>query len=192
MKLEIIILLITGFFVINVYNDGKYFNKLKQWKKYYQMAFYGFIGLSLLLFIRKYPYQSKDLCIQANNFVKFAPMDKESKDMLSPILKFASHNYNNNNYRNNSSEYQENSQIKRMLNSGSNANSNVKRSVGETKKKYIAAQQNWKCGKCGCMLPAWFEVDHKLRLEYGGSNHISNLEALCRNCHGEKTALEKL
>jgi hypothetical protein len=192
MKLEIIILLITGFFVINVYNDGKYFNKLKQWKKYYQMAFYGFIGLSLLLFIRKYPYQSKDLCIQANNFVKFAPMDKESKDMLSPILKFASHNYNNNNYRNNSSEYQENSQIKRMLNSGSNANSNVKRSVGETKKKYIAAQQNWKCGKCGCMLPAWFEVDHKLRLEYGGSNHISNLEALCRNCHGEKTAKEKL
>jgi len=192
MKLEIIILLITGFFVINVYNDGKYFNKLKQWKKYYQMAFYGFIGLSLLLFIRKYPYQSKDLCMQANNFVKFAPMDKESKDMLSPILKFASHNYNNNNYRNNSSEYQENSQIKRMLNSGSNANSNVKRSVGETKKKYIAAQQNWKCGKCGCMLPAWFEVDHKLRLEYGGSNHISNLEALCRNCHGEKTAKEKL
>jgi hypothetical protein len=192
MKLEIIILLITGFFVINVYNDGKYFNKLKQWKKYYQMAFYGFIGLSLLLFIRKYPYQSKDLCIQANNFVKFAPMDKESKDMLSPILKFASHNYNNYNYRNNSSEYQENSQIKRMLNSGSNANSNVKRSVGETKKKYIAAQQNWKCGKCGCMLPAWFEVDHKLRLEYGGSNHISNLEALCRNCHGEKTAKEKL
>jgi hypothetical protein len=192
MKLEIIILLITGFFVINVYNDGKYFNKLKQWKKYYQMAFYGFIGLSLLLFIRKYPYQSKDLCIQANNFVKFAPMDKDSKDMLSPILKFASHNYNNYNYRNNSSEYQENSQIKRMLNSGSNANSNVKRSVGETKKKYIAAQQNWKCGKCGCMLPAWFEVDHKLRLEYGGSNHISNLEALCRNCHGEKTAKEKL
>jgi hypothetical protein len=122
MKLEIIILLITGFFVINVYNDGKYFNKLKQWKKYYQMAFYGFIGLSLLLFVRKYPYQSKDLCIQANNFVKFAPMDKDSKDMLSPILKFASHNYNNNNYRNNSSEYQENSQIKRMLNSGSNAN----------------------------------------------------------------------
>jgi hypothetical protein len=192
MKLEIIILLITGFFVINVYNDGKYFNKLKQWKKYYQMAFYGFIGLSLLLFIRKYPYQSKDLCMQANNFVKFAPMDKESKDLLSPILKFASHNYNNYNYRNNSSEYQDNSQIKRMLNSGSNANSNVKRSVGETKKKYIAAQQNWKCGKCGCMLPAWFEVDHKLRLEYGGSNHISNLEALCRNCHGEKTALEKL
>jgi 5-methylcytosine-specific restriction endonuclease McrA len=191
MKLEIIILALTGFFIINIYKDGKYLNMLKQWKKYYQMAFYGFIGLSLLLFIKKYPSQTKDLCLQANNFVKFTPIDKESKDLLSPILKFASHNYNNyNNY--NSSDYHESSQIKRMSNSGSNANSNVKRSVGETKKKYIAAQQNWKCGKCGCMLPAWFEVDHKLRLEYGGSNHISNLEALCRNCHGEKTALEKL
>jgi hypothetical protein len=187
MKLEIIILLVTGFFVINVYKDGKYLNMLKKWKKYYQMAFYGFIGLSLLLFIKKYPSQSKDLCLQANNFVKFTPIDKESKDLLSPILKFASYNYNN--YNN---EYQDSSNIKRILTSGSNANSNVKRSVGETKKKYIAAQQNWKCGKCGCMLPAWFEVDHKLRLEYGGSNHISNLEALCRNCHGEKTALERL
>jgi hypothetical protein len=184
MKLEIIILLITGFFVINVYKDGKYLNMLKKWKKYYQMAFYGFIGLSLLLFIKKYPSQSKDFCLQANNFVKFTPIDKESKDLLSPILKFASHNYNN--------EYNDTSQIKRILTSGSNTNSNVKRSVGETKKKYIAAQQNWKCGKCGCMLPAWFEVDHKLRLEYGGSNHISNLEALCRNCHGKKTALERL
>ena len=111
--------------------------------------------------------------------------------MLSPLLKFATYNYNSSN-ASNSSTFQENSQINRMLTSGSNANSNVKRSVSETKKKYIAAQQNWRCGKCGCQLPAWFEVDHKLRLEYGGSNHISNLEALCRNCHGEKTALEKL
>ena len=191
MKLELIVIVITGFFILNVYNDGKYLTMLKQWKKYYQMAFYGFIGLSLLLFIKKYPAHSKDLCIQANNFVKFTPIDKESKDLLSPLLKFATYNYNSSN-SSNSSTFQENSQINRMLTSGSNANSNVKRSVSETKKKYIAAQQNWRGGKCGCQLPAWFEVDHKLRLEYGGSNHISNLEALCRNCHGEKTALEKL
>lgn len=149
-----------------------------------------FYWIIIIIIYKKYPSQSKDLCLQANNFVKFTPIDKESKDLLSPILKFASYNYNN--YNNYNNEYQDSSNIKRILTSGSNANSNVKRSVGETKKKYIAAQQNWKCGKCGCMLPAWFEVDHKLRLEYGGSNHISNLEALCRNCHGEKTALERL
>ena len=68
----------------------------------------------------------------------------------------------------------------------------TKRSVSETKKKYVAARQNWRCGKCQNQLSAWFEVDHKIRLEYGGSNHVDNLVALCRECHGEKTALENL
>ena len=30
------------------------------------------------------------------------------------------------------------------------------------------------------------------RLEYGGSNNVDNLVALCRNCHGKKTAIENL
>ena len=62
----------------------------------------------------------------------------------------------------------------------------------ETKKKYVAANQNWICKHCGKQLPAWFEVDHVVKLEYGGSNGIENLEALCRDCHGKKTALENL
>ena len=78
---------------------------------------------------------------------------------------------------------------KRLFHSGKHT---TKRSVSETKKKYVAANQNWKCGKCNQQLTAWFEVDHKIRLDSGGSNHINNLIALCRNCHGEKTALENL
>ena len=39
MKLELLILLITGFLVINIYHDGKYLKIIKSWKKYYQMAF---------------------------------------------------------------------------------------------------------------------------------------------------------
>ena len=31
-----------------------------------------------------------------------------------------------------------------------------------------------------------------MKLEYGGSNNIENLEALCRDCHGKKTAMENL
>ena len=68
----------------------------------------------------------------------------------------------------------------------------TKRSVSETKKKYVASNQNWKCGDCQKQLNAWFEVDHKTRLEYGGSNHIDNLVALCRECHGKKTTIENL
>jgi hypothetical protein len=41
-------------------------------------------------------------------------------------------------------------------------------------------------------LKAWFEVDHVKRLDQGGSNDISNLVALCRNCHGKKTSMENI
>ena len=181
MKLEFLIIIITGFIVMNIYHDGKYLRMIKEWKKYYQMAFYAFIGLSLFIFIRKNPSQGKDLCSHAHNFVKFMPMDKDSGDFLSPILKMSSNSFGSNT----------SPQFKRMMNSGGNSNT-VKPSVSETKKKYIASQQNWKCGKCNCQLPAWFEVDHKVRLEHGGDNHINNLEALCRDCHGRKTMLSQL
>ena len=68
----------------------------------------------------------------------------------------------------------------------------TKRSVSETKKKFVAARQNWKCGDCESQLKASFEVDHIVRLEHGGSNEIDNLVALCRECHGEKTTIENL
>ena len=68
----------------------------------------------------------------------------------------------------------------------------TKRSVSETKKKFVASRQQWCCKHCQDQLNAWFEVDHKVRLEHGGSNHVDNLEALCRECHGKKTAMENL
>ncbi len=64
--------------------------------------------------------------------------------------------------------------------------------VSETKKKYVASSQGWKCATCGVQLPGSFEVDHIIRLEHGGTNEINNLRAQCRNCHGEKTAMENL
>jgi 5-methylcytosine-specific restriction endonuclease McrA len=77
----------------------------------------------------------------------------------------------------------------RIANSGKNG---TKRSVSETKKKYVAAQQDWKCGDCDSQLDHTFEIDHKVRLEYGGGNDVQNLIALCRNCHGKKTASENM
>jgi 5-methylcytosine-specific restriction endonuclease McrA len=68
----------------------------------------------------------------------------------------------------------------------------TKRSVSETKKKYVASQQNWRCGQCNSQLNHTYEIDQRVRLEYGGSNDVNNLVALCRNCHGEKTAKENM
>ena len=69
----------------------------------------------------------------------------------------------------------------------------VKRSVSETKKKYVASVQDWKCGHCKQKLNAWFEVDHIASLGSGlGNNEVNNLVALCRECHGKKTAMENM
>ena len=56
----------------------------------------------------------------------------------------------------------------------------------------MASQQNWKCEQCNRQLTHTFEIDHRIRLEYGGRNEISNLVALCRNCHGNKTSFENM
>ena len=56
------------------------------------------------------------------------------------------------------------------------------------KKKYVASSQNWKCATCAKQLKHTFQVDHKLDLQFGGTNQVENLEALCNDCHAEKTA----
>ena len=145
------------------------------------MATWGFIGLSLYILMKRSPSRSRELMMHLNKFIQYMPIDKQAKHLFNPVFNMTARE-------------------DRILQSGeSGYNSNIisnttktKRSVSETKKKYVAASQNWLCGKCNTQLPAWFEVDHRTRLDQGGSNHVSNLVALCRNCHGEKTALENL
>jgi 5-methylcytosine-specific restriction endonuclease McrA len=61
----------------------------------------------------------------------------------------------------------------------------VKRSVSGLLKKKVGAKQSWRCNKCSVMLDETYEVNHIVPLEQGGTNHESNLEALCRTCHGK-------
>jgi hypothetical protein len=200
MKIELLIIGITAFFILNTYSDGKYVKLVKSWKKYYQMAGIGFVGLSAYIFMKKYPSHSQNLLTHANGMIKYMPIDKEASDLLSPLLSMSSGGaFAYGGGGGGGGTYQ---QEQRILNSGrlpnrennanGSANKNVKRSVSETKKKYVAAQQGWNCGGCKKQLPAWFEVDHKIRLDNGGSNNVDNLVALCRDCHGKKTAFENL
>jgi len=191
MKFELLIFGVTAFFIANTYYDNKYIDMMKHWKKYYQMIGIGFVGISAYVFLKKYPDQSRTLFTHANSVVKYLPIDRNTTHFLTPILDLA--------------RYGETSpQERRMMNSGqptssayvgaggSSSAKTTKRSVSETKKKYVAASQGWKCADCKEQLQAWFEVDHTVRLDSGGTNHIDNLVALCRNCHGKKTAMENL
>ena len=196
MRIEIIIFLITGFLIANLYYDGKLVKKLFSFKKYYQMAGIGLAGLFFYYMIKKNPLNAGQMISTTNDYLKYLPIDKGTSNLLNPILDFTSkQNYNNDQQLNTMGNFivhQENQMggyEKKILNSGKKA---TKRSVSETKKKFVAARQNWKCGDCQDQLNAWFEVDHKIRLEYGGSNHVDNLVALCRDCHGKKTTIENL
>lgn len=193
MRIELLIIAATAFFVANTYKDGLYVAKLKSWKKYYQMIGIAFVGISSYAYIKKYPGNSQGFLQSANGVLRHIPIDRDAGDYLTPLLNMASTSQNSSNLQANINPLglrQENvytPQQKRMLASGGKG---TKRSVSETKKKYVASQQDWKCKGCNNKLPAWFEVDHNVRLDRGGTNHISNLVALCRECHGKKTAME--
>jgi len=192
MRLEIFVLGLTAFFVYNAYTDGKYTKMLLSFKKYYKMIFYVCLGVGIYVLLKRNPNQGRNMLLYANNMVKFLPIDKSSMDILSPIIDFTSKNDNDDECFMESLNGIGSSQMcneRRILSSGKNG---TKRSVSETKKKYVAANQDWKCGNCKSQLDHTFEIDHKIRLEYGGGNDVQNLIALCRNCHGRKTANENM
>jgi len=67
----------------------------------------------------------------------------------------------------------------------------------------VAHRQDYKCAACGDKLPVAWHIDHAVPLssprwrDYicdasatAAANAISNLQALCPNCHGHKTLLE--
>lgn len=183
MNYSYIILIATGLLMYNIYTDNQFFKKMKQRIKYIKMLGIGFIGFSFYLFIKKHPNDSKSWALHASNLIKYAPIDKNSKDFISPILDLSKHSHlqsstNPNSNTNNKSLFFN--------------NTNHKRSVSESRKKYVASMQNWTCKDCQNTLDATYEVNHIIELQDGGSNEISNLEALCRNCHGKKTMLRKL
>ena len=191
MRLEIFVLGLTAFFVYNAYNDGKYTKMLMSFKKYYKMIFYTLLGVGIYYILKRNPTRAKDMLFYANNVVKCLPIDKSSMDMLSPIIDFTSTPDRSfmESFNGLESPAPGFGSERRILNSGKGA---TKRSVSETKKKYVAANQDWKCGHCQQQLDHTFEIDHRVRLEYGGGNDVQNLIALCRNCHGKKTASENM
>ena len=209
MRIELILLFGAGFIIANIYTEGKYYKKLLTWTKYYKMIGVALGALTLYWLIKKDPRKAKDIITTSNEYLKYLPIDQNSSKLISPVLDFTGgiltggasnmviggeDQYGGGGGGNHpimtvsqspSQQYQEN----RIMQSGKKT---TKRSVSETKKKFVASRQNWKCGDCNNQLTAWFEVDHKIRLEYGGSNHIDNLVALCRECHGKKTTIENL
>lgn len=189
MKLNFIIFCITAFLIANTYYDGKFTEFILKGKKYYKMATFAFVGLSMYIFVNKNPGETRNLISHANDLIKYMPIDSNTSDMLTPLFDFTNARDKINQFKSGNVNVRVSPQMKRMMRSGGTS---TKRCVSETKKKYVASQQGWKCNNCGDVLNHTFQVDHKIDLQFGGTNEVSNLAALCNNCHAVKTASNNL
>lgn len=201
MRIELWILAGAILVMANIYTDGKLWKTALSYKKYYQMAAVAVFAFMVYWALKKNPQSARTLLSTSNEYLKYLPVDRNTSSMIAPILDFTSKYSHDPSFDSSyplldihrggggggggHAAYAEH----RVMSSGTKG---TKRSVSETKKKWVAAKQNWHCGHCKKQLPPWFEVDHIVRLEHGGSNHVDNLVALCRDCHGQKTAVENL
>ena len=66
------------------------------------------------------------------------------------------------------------------------------RSVNTLLKRRVAAASKWSCNVCCQLVDEHYEIDHIVPLHLGGSNHRSNLQLLCHQCHKTKTMSEMI
>jgi hypothetical protein len=159
--------------------------KMMSFKKYYTMIFYGILGIGIVLLLKQKNWsERKQMLANANNLVQYMPIDKTAMSLLNPLFDFT----------NTTKEFHDDNDNPLPFNAKNSFQGSgfpaTKRNVSETKKKFVASSQDWKCGDCQQQLDHTYEIDHRLRLQYGGSNDINNLVALCPHCHRKKTATE--
>lgn len=54
----------------------------------------------------------------------------------------------------------------------------------------IKESQNHACNICSLPLSEYFQIDHMIALQYGGTDDEQNLQALCCECHAKKSIIE--
>lgn len=196
MRFGLVVFLIAALIIANIYTEGRLLKHALTWKKYYQMAGVALIALAVYWLFTKNPEHARGIIYSSNEYLKYLPVDKDTKNMLGPILDFTKkQDYNPANSMNDGYDYpvvNMNSNRVKMSQRPCAAGGGTKRSVSESRKKMIAASQGWKCSHCKSQLDYNYQIDHIIRLEYGGSNEPSNLTALCPNCHTKKTIQENL
>ena len=128
MNTNLIILLITGALLYNVYHENFLFKSFEKYKKYYKMGAIVIAALGFYVIINKNPAKGYSTLKAAQQYINVLPIDKNSKDFLKPFMSLSP----------------EEKAVQRILTAGKSN----KRSVSETKKKFVASNQNWKCNYC--------------------------------------------
>jgi 5-methylcytosine-specific restriction endonuclease McrA len=65
-----------------------------------------------------------------------------------------------------------------------------RRKINKTVRQEIINSQNNKCNECHNELSPYYQIDHVIALQFGGTDERNNLVALCCECHAKKSAIE--
>lgn len=68
--------------------------------------------------------------------------------------------------------------------------STKRRKISKDLRQKIADKQGNACGSCNLTLTSYFQIDHTVGLQFGGTDEESNLMALCCECHAMKSIAE--
>lgn len=157
-------------------------------KRYGQAVMIALVGLGILVLVNRPGADKMGMMETASNVVSVMPCSATTSMLKSGIGFMGGHAATLN--------------TRQIPNSGLHAGAGAgagssglnvpKRSVSDARKKVVAAGQGWSCAHCHETLEASYEVDHVVELQDGGTNDVSNLMALCRNCHGRKTLDRRL
>jgi len=82
-------------------------------------------------------------------------------------------------------------QLKAVTNNTTKVQTNRRIGINKHIRNEVICKQSSQCNKCTKPLTEYnTNVDHKLGVQFGGTNNVDNLQALCVECHSEKTIKE--
>ena len=65
-----------------------------------------------------------------------------------------------------------------------------RKKISKKVREEIVNSQNNTCNQCERSLSKYFQIDHRVALQYGGTDDVDNLQALCSECHCKKSIIE--
>ena len=65
-----------------------------------------------------------------------------------------------------------------------------RKKISKEVRQHVVNKQENACGMCKLVLTPYFEIDHIIGLQFGGTDDEANLMALCRDCHAKKSIKE--
>jgi uncharacterized protein YoxC len=118
-----------------------YSKKIYYYKKYFKIIGIAIAVLLFCVFMKKNPDNTRDILQNLNDCIKYLPLDKTTSSILSSGTGILS--------QSNIPSSSDNISMPSLNTEPTTDKLTImKRSVSETKKKYVAYSQGWKCDFC--------------------------------------------